>query len=55
MMVEDTSSSSTDIPHQINLQTPSSRTSAAIAMTNNADNCDDDDFSEVPGRILPPF
>jgi hypothetical protein len=64
MMTEDTSSSSTDIPHQIDLQTPSSRTSAAKAMTklsgtstesNDADNCDDDDFSEVPGRILPPF
>ncbi len=64
MMAEDTSRSSTDIPHQIDLQTPSSWTSAAIAMTkfsrtstesNNADNCDDDDFSEVPGGILPPF
>jgi hypothetical protein len=63
MMMEDTSSSSTDIPHQIDLQTPSSRTSAAKTMTkfsrtstesNNNDNCDDDDdFSEVPGTILP--
>ncbi len=63
MIMEDTSSSSTDIPHQIDLQTPSSRTSAAKTMTkyshtstesNNADNCDDDDdLSEVPGTILP--
>ncbi len=66
MMMEDTSSSTTNIPHQIELQTPSSRTSAAKTMTkfsctsteiNNADNCDDDDddddFSEVPGTILP--
>jgi Tfp pilus assembly protein PilW len=63
MMMEDTSSSSTEIPHQIDLQTPSSQTSAAKTTTkfsctstesNNADNCDDDDdFSKVPGTILP--